>query len=115
MTVFDDHFAAVGFPALLTQFGESITYAPKDGPLRVIDAIVERNPPAILSATGDAVFPEATVRVYNSVTTGIGSSEVDIGKDELVMALKIGDATARRFSMLTMISQDAGVVTLAVT
>lgn len=115
MTVFDDHFAAIGFPALLTQFGESITYAPRCGPVRVIDAIVDRNPPGILDASGEAVFPSATVQVYNSATSGISSDEVDIGKDELLMALKIGDATAKRFSMLTMTSQSGGVVTLAVT
>jgi len=115
MTVFDTQFAAVGFPLLLTQFGESITYAPRAGALRVISAIVERNPPGVLDATGNAVFPSMTVRAYNSATTGIASTEVDIGKDELLMLLKIGDTTAKRFSLLTLLSQDSGVTQLAVT
>lgn len=112
-TVFDSHFAAAGFPMLLDQFGESITYWPYGGGRRLIRAIVERNPPAIFNAAGDAVLPTITLRVLNSCRSGISSREVDIGKDQIDLLLKIGDSLPRRFSLMTLMSQDAGVTQLA--
>jgi hypothetical protein len=112
-TVFDSHFAAAGFPMLLDNFGESITYWPYGGAAREIIAIVERSPPAIFDAAGNALLPTATVRVYNSATSGVSSKQVDIGKDEIEMAGKIGDTLTKRFGLMTMISQDSGVVQLA--
>lgn len=112
-TVFDTHFASVGFPLLLTQFGESITYLPGNGGSRSINAIVERDPPAILDAAGNAVFPRATIRVFNSCRSGISSKEIDTGKDEIEMPLRIGDALPKRFSMMQMQSQDSGVTSIA--
>lgn len=113
-TVFDSHFAAVGFPALLTQFGESITYLPAGGFSRCIQAIVERSPPAVYDASGNAVMPRAVVRVYNSCRSGIASSEVDSGTDEVELPLKIGDSTPKRMSVMVMQSEDSGVTVLAV-
>jgi hypothetical protein len=113
-TVFDSHFASVGFPLLLSQFGESITYLPSGGGSRAITAIVERDPPAVLDAAGNAVFPRATIRVYNSCRSGISSKEINTGKDEIEMPLKIGDTVPKRFSMMQMQSQDSGVTVVAV-
>lgn len=113
-TVFDSHFASAGFPMLLSQFGESINYCPYGGAVRPITAIVERNPPAIFDAAGNAVLPSATIRVSNSCRSGIASNEVDTGADELEFVSKIGESIPKRFSILQMTSQNAGVVTLAV-
>jgi hypothetical protein len=113
-TAFDSHFASAGFPMLLDNFGESIAYFPNGGGRREILAIIERNPPAIFDASGNAVLPTATVRVYNSCRSGISSREVDIGKDELEFVLKIGETIPKRFSLMTLMSQDAGVTQLAV-
>jgi hypothetical protein len=113
-TVFDAHFAAAGFPMLLDNFGESITYLPYSGGSRSIIAIVERDPPAILDAAGNAVMPTATIRVYNSCRSGISSKELDSGKDEIEMVLKVGDTLPKRMSIMQMISQDSGVTSLAV-
>jgi hypothetical protein len=113
-TVFDAHFAAAGFPMLLDNFGESITYLPYSGGSRSIIAIVERDPPAILDAAGNAVMPTATIRVYNSCRSGISSKEVDTGTDEIEMILKVGDTIPKRFSLMTLLAQDSGVTYLAV-
>ncbi len=98
---------------LVDQFGESITYWPFGGGSRSVNAIIERNPPAIFNASGDAVMPTATLRVFNSATTGIASSEVDTGKDEIEMLLNVGDSLTRRFSLMTLLAQDSGVTHLA--
>jgi hypothetical protein len=113
-TTFDSHFAAAGFPMLLDNFGESVVYFPNGGGRRSILAIVERNPPAIFDASGNAVLPTATLRVYNSCRSGISSKEIDIGKDEIEFVLKIGETIPKRFSFMTLLSQDAGVSQLAV-
>jgi hypothetical protein len=114
MTVFDSHFAAAGFPMLLEQFGESITYYPTGGGRRPITAIIERNPPAVYDASGNAVMPTATFRVYNSCRSGIASSEINIGTDEVEFVLKIGESVPKRFSFMTLLSQDSGVCQFAV-
>jgi hypothetical protein len=113
-TTFDAHFAAAGFPMLMEQFGESIVYLPNGGGPRKISAIIERNPPAIFDAAGNAVLPTATLRVYNSHQSGIASREVDIGADQLEFLLKVGDPIPKRFSLMTLLSQDSGVTQLAV-
>lgn len=113
-TVFDSHFASAGFPMLLDNFGESIAYIPACGKRRVITAIIERDPPAIFDAAGNAVLPLATIRVYNSNRSGISSREADIGSDQVEFALKIGDVKPKTFSFYTMLSQDSGVTVWAV-
>ena len=113
-TVFDSHFAAAGFPMLLDQFGESITYYPAAGGSRSIQAIVNRDPPEILDGSGNAVMPKALLQVLNSTTSGIGSSEVNIGSDEVGFPLRINDVSANRFSLLLLQSQSGGVTVLAV-
>lgn len=113
-TVFDSHFAATAFPALLSQFGESITYYPNGGGSRKIEAIIEREPPSVFDAAGNAVLPSAIVRVHNSCRSGIGSDELNAGRDELSFPLKIGDAIPKRFSVMQIISSNAGVTRLAV-
>lgn len=113
-TVFDSHFAAAGFPMLLDNFGESVVFFPNGGGRRSVLAIIERNPPAIFDASGNAVLPTATIRVYNSCRSGISSQEINIGKDEIEFVLKIGQALPKRFSFMTLMSQDAGVCQFAV-
>ena len=112
-TVFDAHFAATGFPMLLDNFGEPITYYPKSGGYRTITAIVEREPPAILDVSGNAVQPKLTIRIYNSATSGISSKEVDIGSDQIALPEHVGDIITRKFSLMQLVSQDSGVTQLA--
>lgn len=114
-TSFDRQFAVSGFRSLLLQFGESITYHPRSGGYRTITAIVERDPPAIFDAAGNAVLPKATIRVYNSATSGISSKEVDIGSDQIELPEQVGNIIRRKFSLMSLMSQDSGVIQLALT
>jgi hypothetical protein len=98
---------------LLANFGESITYFPQGGGSRPIQAIIDRDPPAIFDAAGNAVLPVAMVRVYNSCRSGISSHELDTGTDEIEFPLRIGDTLPKRFSVMQMQTQDSGVVSLA--
>ena len=113
-TTFDSHFARAAFPQLLKQFGESITYLPNGGGSRSITAIVDRDPPAVFDAAGNAVIPQFIVRVYNSCRSGISSKEIDTGKDQLQFIRRVGEVVPVTFSVGMMLSQDSGVVQLAV-
>jgi len=81
---------------LLSQFGESVVYFPNGGGRRPILAIIE------------------PLRVYNSCRSGIASQEINIGKDEIEFVLKVGQTLPKRFSFMTLVSQDSGVCQLAV-
>ena len=113
-TVFDSHFASAGFPMLLEQFGEPIVYLPSGGGRRQIRAIVERNPPSVFDAAGNAVMPAASIRIHNSCRSGISSREINVGTDEIEMVLNVGETIPKRFSVMVMLSQDSGVTQLAI-
>ncbi len=95
MTVFDDAFES-GFAALLTQFGETVTYIKQDGTEREISAIVDRDPPEFFDAGGKAVAPIAMVQVHDDSTKGITAEELNTGGDKLRFPAKKGGAASSR-------------------
>lgn len=113
-SVFDSQFAASAFPGLLALHGEPITYLPGTGGSRVVQAIVNRDPPELLDGTGNVVKPRATIQVYNSRLTGIDSKLLDIGRDEILFSLRIDDQTVERFTFQVMPSSSGGVTVLVV-
>jgi hypothetical protein len=113
-TVFDSLFQQAGFPLLLEQFGESIEYVPRSGGSRTIDAIVVRDPPAIMDAAGNAVIPQFTLRVYNSCRSGISSKEMDTGGDQVRFVGKIGEVIPKTYTVGQIISQSGGVLNFSV-
>ena len=113
-TVFDSLFQQAGFPLLLEQFGESIEYVPRSGGSRSILAIVEREPPAVMDAAGNAVVPQFVVRVYNSCRSGISSQEMDTGGDQVRFVRRIGEVIPETYSVGQILSQSGGVLRFTV-
>lgn len=113
-TAFDAHFASAGFPLLLSQFGEPILYLPSGGGRRTVQAIVDRDPPAVFDASGNAVLRTAVIRVHNSCRVGISSQELNTGTDEIEIALMVGDSPVKRCSVMSLLSQDSGVTQFSV-
>lgn len=93
-----------------SDFGETVTYRNKAGATRSISANVYRQPPnrpdQAVSATNDF-----TIEVINSATTGISSSEIDLGADKILLSVRIGE-TARYMSIAQIVSQDTGIMRL---
>lgn len=87
---FDTDFAAAFRDDLLGQFGEEIVYKPNGGLARTITAIVNRNPPAILTGAQAGVTPRLTITVENHATRGIALDEYDTGKDLVEIAVRPG-------------------------
>jgi len=110
---FHQYFKDVGFPTLLSDFGEPVVYFLAGGGRRSVDAIVDRRPPAIYDAAGEVVLPAFTVRLLNDCVLGILSSEVNTGGDEVELIAKIGDLKPVRKTVLSKVREDTGVIELA--
>ncbi|HYE19918.1 MAG TPA: hypothetical protein VEA69_15825 [Tepidisphaeraceae bacterium] len=94
--------------------GESIVYSPKTGAARTITAIVERHAPEQFDA-GGPMFSAITITVRNHATSGILATSINWGGDTVTLAAtKGGTAAAYLLVGPAPISQDAGMVTLAV-
>lgn len=113
-STFDAQFSRAGFPNLLRQFGEPVTYWPREGGSRPIDAIIERDPPTIFNAAGEVVLPEFVLRVNNSSKSGIASTEIDTGGDEIEFKENVDDVKPSKFMVGQVVSQDAGVLRFTV-
>lgn len=108
-TAFGKLFARTGAPNLLRQFGETVTYYNRAGDAgRTITAIVERGTPRVIAETGDVNSRAMIVRVANDSTTGIASSELNTGGDEISLPLQEGESAVRR-SVVRRLNDNAGL------
>lgn len=105
----------------LTEFGEEITYRPAGGTARTILAVVDRNPPEPVPQSPIDVMGKAiTIEVANRTTStsddefgGIGSAELDTGRDNVDVVLRLGDSPETR-RITNVLSQDLGMLRLDV-
>lgn len=112
-SVFNSRFKRSGSPRLLRHFGEPIVYFLRDGGSRSITAIIERSPLAFYDAAGNVVLPAFVLRIKDDCTEGVKASEVDTGGDEVELIAELGDVTPTRKTVLKLMSQDSGVIVLA--
>lgn len=102
MTRFNTRFQRVAAPNLLREFGEEIEYYNLAGdPARTITAMIQRDGAELLTETGDVSAEMFIVRVANNETTGISTSEIDTGGDEVMIAPRVGEAP-RRMSIVKL-------------
>ena len=95
----------------LTAFGETITYNPSGGGSRSILAIIDQLEPGQLTNNSNAQM--TTISVANNSTSGISAAEIDTGGDKVTLAIRRGE-TAMQRRITSIISQDAGMMTLEV-
>lgn len=108
--VFDYELAAEA-SNFLTAFGCPIVYTPAGGSGRNIIAIIDRLEPGQLTNNSNA--PMTTISVANNSTSGISAAEIDTGGDKVTLAIRRGE-TAMQRRITSIISQDAGMMTLEV-
>jgi hypothetical protein len=72
------------------EFGETLVYLPRTGAARSITGIINRRPPEPSYGTPLQGQPVLTIRVRNSTTYGIATSEYDNGGDRVRLALRRG-------------------------
>ena len=92
---------------LVRQFGESIEYHASGSSGRSVNAIVVRDPIAILSEIGDALTGSMIVRVSNNDTDGISSTTIDTGTDRVALPLVVGGDSEMR-SIVRVLSDSNG-------
>lgn len=110
---FDGYFQTAGFIQLLAEFGEPVVFYFGSGGSRSINAIIERNPPAIFDQAGNPMQIDIVIRVRRHATKGVLSREVNRGQDSVELLRRIDDAQAGRFTVVRKLAEDGGVVTLA--
>lgn len=95
-TRFAQQFTRHGAQSLVRQFGEPIVYyADNTGGGRSINAIVERDID-VIGESGEVIGQMIVVRVLNNSTTGISSTEIDTGADQISVALRVGESAVRK-------------------
>jgi len=107
----DDVLPAIAADAMLA-VGETIYYKPAGGDDREIEAVVDRNPPVTVPGTS-GITPSMRITVINNSTTGIASDEVNLGGDQVKLAVRLGD-TAEYRPIIALVSHDTGFVTVEV-
>ena len=100
-----------GLPAAMATIGVGL--AQWDFTEREITALVTRQPVEGLGDMPAGTSPRLTINVRNSATSGISSSEIDLGRDKVSVAVRIGE-TAQERKLAKLISQDAGMMVLEV-
>ena len=111
-TAFARLFKRTGGPNLVRQFGEEVTYFPRDGSgPRVVMAMVERGELEFITEVGDITGQAIVVRVRNEKPLGIKSDEIDTGGDEISVSLRIGETPQRRV-VVRVLNDNGGMVRL---
>lgn len=97
-------------------FAETVTYYPHRFHTdavrqpREIKAVVVRNQVSVFNPD-EQIMTEFEVRVANSSTTGISSSELDTGGDKISLPSRVGD-TAEKRSIQYVTEHDDGMLVL---
>lgn len=112
-TPFNQIIGQNAFAQILLLHGETVTYRPKVGGSYERTAVVERNPPALFDAAGNAVAPNAIVRFLNDATSGVDANNLNTGGDKIDIALRSG-AKPTTQNVFEVLSTDGGVTVLAV-
>jgi hypothetical protein len=93
------------------EFAEVVLYRPVLGASRSIKAVVIREELASSEESGGAVTPVFEVHVANNSTTGIASTEINLGGDAIDFPVRDGlPSVTRRIN--AMLFQDTGMLVL---
>lgn len=100
-----------GIVALMAMFGIGTPFAASSSE-RSISALVNRERPGPLDEVPQGHAPLLTIKVVNS-TSGIATSEIDLGKDKIELPVRLGESAQQR-RLAKILSQDAGMMKLEV-
>lgn len=93
-------------------FGEELVYHPYNGPARLITGSVFREVPEPLE-TGNTPTVVMAVSVPNSSEQGISRDELDLGRDQIEVAVKVGGEKVFR-KLAVVEDEDPGRLTIGV-
>ena len=93
-------------------FAEQVTYNPHNGTPRVVNAVVQRDPPVEVDTVAGARRPKMIVHLTNDPVLGVAT--VDSGADTITVAYRIG-GTPQTFAVGAPITQDMGMISVPLT
>lgn len=96
-----------------SEFAEDVRYSLRAGGSRPIKAIVDREPAAFMDARGNSVTPKYILTIRNDCQTGMQPSEIDTGGDVVRLKKDLGGTVDEDVTVLVVLSQDMGMVELA--
>lgn len=95
-----------------SEFAETVTYMPRSGALRSIVAVVMREEITLIAEDGgQANAPVWRVHVHNSETTGISSTELNMGGDKISFSPRDGQQPIAKV-IQRLLLQDHGMLVL---
>lgn len=95
-----------GLDHLLALFGETVTYVPYGGTEREVTALVQRGGSRMVPPTGAYSGNLPTVVFANDATDGISSSELNLGQDNIKVAMRPGQtAESRPIGQLVQVNE----------
>lgn len=108
-SVFSRQFRRAASRNLVQQFGEVVTYRPRAGnTARDIRAMVERDPNAIISETGELLGRRIMLLVENNACRGILSGSVDTGGDEVSLTTRSDSRATTVTRPIVRVMEDDG-------
>lgn len=87
---------------------EIVTYFPRSGASRRIEAVVTRSQAEPAPDDQGVVAPVFEVLVRNDSSAGIASDELDTGGDRIELAVKVG-GRPRQLRLARLVNHDAGM------
>jgi len=98
------------------EFAETVTYYPRTrtataNSSRSIAAVVIRQSLQSVGENGISVLPVWEVHVHNNSTTGISSTELDLGGDQIGFPPRDGETAAKK-TIVNLMTQDHGMLVL---
>ena len=92
-------------------FAETVLYRPLGGATRSISAVVFRQVAELISDAENRLVTVFEVHIKNDGCSGIATSELNLGGDQIDIAERIGKAAKPR-AIVQVIDQDEGMLVL---
>lgn len=93
-------------------FAETVVYYPRRGASRSIDVVIEREPAQpVAEDLGSHNIPIWRVHVANDATSGIASTELNLGGDQIALSPRDGQTPVKK-SITQILLQDHGMLVL---
>ena len=96
-----------------SEFAEVVTYSFRAGGTRSVSALIDREPPAIYRNNGEVVSAKYLIKLHCNTSSGVLSSEVDTGGDQVTLLKEFGGVVTETVSVVVKLSEDMGMIELA--
>lgn len=98
-------------PSLMATFAEAVAFDPTTTP-RVVDALVERNPPVMFDEAGAAYMTDWVIRVADDAVLGIRAEDIVRGVTQVSILKEANSSTYVLKTIVQIESRANGILQL---